>query len=390
MKRTYEETHPWISFTLDLRPATHKLWMLLGEAQSKIEHISGVPLKPAVQQELLQVYLAKGAAATTAIEGNTLSEEEVRLLLNGDLELPPSKEYLRHEVDNVVAACNDIQARVFSGDSVKITAEELKRYNKFVLTDLELPPEVVPGEFRKHSVGVVRYLGAPHEDLEFLLAKFSEWMNTGFDAPEGQEMAFGIIKAVLAHLYIAWIHPFGDGNGRTARLIELEILLSVGVPVVAAHLLSNHYNLTRADYYRQLDAAHQNGGDPLPFVEYALRGFIDGLRDQITHVRDQQMAVHWIDFVHEVFRHKNESVANIRRRKLVIDLTSCEEPVPTPKIRQISPRMAEAYADKTDKTVKRDLNFLVNVGLVVKDENGYRAMTEQMAAFLPALRITEP
>lgn len=56
---------------------------------------------------------------------------------------------------------------------------------------------------------------------------------------------YAIFKAVVAHLYLAWIHPVGDGNGRTARLVEFQILLSSGVPSPAAHLLSNHYNQTR-------------------------------------------------------------------------------------------------------------------------------------------------
>ena len=50
--------------------------------------------------------------------------------------------------------------------------------------------------------------------------------------------------------------------------------------------------------------------------------------------------------------------------------------------------MAESYANKTDKTVKRDLNFLVETGLVVKAEGGYRARIEQMVAFLPAMRTS--
>ncbi|WP_433223897.1 Fic family protein [Dactylosporangium sp. CS-047395] len=51
-------------------------------------------------------------------------------------------------------------------------------------------------------------------------------------------MAFplAMIKAMLAHLYLAWIHPFGDGNGRTARLIESQLLLQAGVPVPAANV----------------------------------------------------------------------------------------------------------------------------------------------------------
>src|SRR6266436_58210 len=72
--RTFERTHSWISFRIDLRQARPQLWLLLGEAASKCEHIAGVPLRPATAQSLHQLYLAKGALATTAIEGNTLTE----------------------------------------------------------------------------------------------------------------------------------------------------------------------------------------------------------------------------------------------------------------------------------------------------------------------------
>ena len=64
-------------FTADLRRAHTSLWLMLGECQSKCEHIAKVPLRPATAEMLYRLYVAKGALATTAIEGNTLSEEEV-------------------------------------------------------------------------------------------------------------------------------------------------------------------------------------------------------------------------------------------------------------------------------------------------------------------------
>ncbi len=90
--RTYEGTHPWIDFRVDLRAASPELWMLLGEARSKIAHIAGSLLNPGVAREMHNVYLTKGVLATTAIEGNTLSEEEARRRIEGDLDLPPSRE----------------------------------------------------------------------------------------------------------------------------------------------------------------------------------------------------------------------------------------------------------------------------------------------------------
>lgn len=88
MGRTYRGTHPWITFQLNLKDLDHVSWMLLGEAISKCEHISGVPLQPAVARKLNLVYLTKGVHATTQIEGNTLSEEEVHKRIEHELVLP--------------------------------------------------------------------------------------------------------------------------------------------------------------------------------------------------------------------------------------------------------------------------------------------------------------
>lgn len=386
--RSYQETHPWITFQVDLREASYKLWMLIGEAQSKCDHVAGVPLLPSVAESLHQVFLAKGVLATTAIEGNTLTEEEVLRRLEGKLDLPPSKQYLGQEIDNIVEACNLIANQIFTDESIELRVDDIKEYNRLVLKNLPLNEDVVPGEFRKHSVLVGRYRGAPAEDCEYLLQKFCEWLNNEFDRPGAEKVAFGILKAIVAHIYIAWIHPFGDGNGRTARLIEFKILLSVGVPTTAAHLLSNHYNLTRSEYYRQLDQAHRSGGYILQFIEYALQGFIDGLKEQIKTIKQQQLQVHWINYIHDRFRGE-DSLANIRRRRLVIDLSEQAKPVPTSKLRHISPRIAEAYAGKTDKTMIRDINHLIAMGLVERTRGGVRAKPEIMLAFLPRIRPSD-
>ncbi len=162
-------------------------------------------------------------------------------------------------------------------------------------------------------------------------------------------------------------------------------MLSVGVPTTTAHLLSNHYNLTRSEYYRQLDQAHKSGGNILPFIEYALQGFVDGLKDQIEIIKNQQLRVMWINYIHDLFRNK-DGATDIRRRRLVIDLTGNNEPVSPSKIRYISPRIAEAYAGKTDKTVMRDIDYLIEIDLVKKTKKGIQANIEIMSAFLPKTR----
>src|SRR6185369_2961933 len=298
MPRTYERTHPWLTFHLNLESAPYELWLLLGEARSKCEHLAGAPLEPETAKKLHLLYLAKGIQGTTAIEGNSLSEEQVSQAIQGALKLPPSKEYLKREVENILQACNMLADSVTADKPTPLSVETIRSFNKMVLAGLEVQPEVVPGQIRGHSVGVLGYRGAPAEDCAFLLERLADWLREldkkAPPAITGTGMA--MLRAVMAHLYIAWIHPFGDGNGRTARLLEFAILLQAGVPTPAAHLLSNHYNQTRSDYYRQLAYASQSGGDVMPFLTYAMRGFVDDLRIQIEEVRRQQIDIVWREF----------------------------------------------------------------------------------------------
>ncbi|MBI2394438.1 MAG: Fic family protein [Deltaproteobacteria bacterium] len=385
-ERKYRATHPWITFELDLRTLPGELWMLLGEAHSKCDHLKGVPLRPEVAKELHLVYLAKGVLATTAIEGNTLSEEQVAKHLEGKLELPPSKEYLRQEIDNVLKACNIVWDHVLAGTKTPLTADVVKSFNKLVLNGLSMADEVVPGAVRGHSVGVARYKGPPAEDCEYLLDRLCRWLDELADASRGMAWASAmpVLRAALAHLYIAWIHPFGDGNGRTARLVEFSILVHAGIPTPAAHLLSNHYNETRTEYYRQLDRASRSGGDIVPFLVYAVQGFVDGLKDQIERIREQQLDITWRNYVYELFKHR-ESAANTRQRNLVLELSRKPRPEGyTPfEIRDITPRVAREYSQKSLRTLVRDLNALATMRLLVTTPRGFAANTDIIKAFLP-------
>jgi len=294
--REYLSTHPFLTFSLDMQKAPFTTWMLLAEAQTTGEHIAGVPLLPSVATTFHQLYLAKGVLATTAIEGNTLIEEDVVRLLNGKLNLPPSREYLGQEVDNIVEACNQIVERLLLGSPISLTPADIVDLNRLVLQDLPLNSEVVPGKFRENSLSIGSYRAAPPEDLDYLLERLCNWLNKDFTGPPRYTKSFGILKAIVAHVYLAWIQPFEDGNGRTARLVEFQILLSCGLSTSAAHLLSYHYNQTRSQYQRQIEATHRSNGDILPFIDYALEGFLDGLTEQLKRIREQQLQVHWINY----------------------------------------------------------------------------------------------
>jgi len=387
--RRYSESHPWITFRIDLQRAGADFWMLLGEARSKVDQLSVALLKPAVAEELHQVYLAKGAQATTAIEGNQLTEEEVVEIVAGRAAPPPpSQEYQRREVENVLAAFNRITNDLLAGGSAVLTVEGICQFDRDVLSGLE-EDDVRPGEIpgARGSVVVGSYRGAPREDCAYLVARLCDWLNgSDFDLPgDGYRVPYALIKAICAHLYVAWIHPFDDGNGRTARLMELQILLAAGVPMPAAHLLSNHYNSTRAEYYRELRRASESGGDVVPFLRYAVQGFVDGIRAQVERVWAQQYADRWEQFVYETFG-RVVTEAERRRLHLALELSKQAEPVLRRNIASLSTELTLAYAG-TERMLSRDLNALASLGLIESVGRGaWRARREQILAFRPLRR----
>ena len=382
-----EKTHPWINFRLSLTQADYRLWLQLGEVTSKIQHLGGVPLKPSFAKTLHEIFLARGALATTAIEGNTLSEDQVKAQIQGDLKLPPSQEYLQQEVQNILDLCNrEVQLQLNqSSEKPQLCVDLIKDYNRGVMKKLKVDEGVIPGVFRDHSVIVGNvYRGAPAEDCPRLMERLCTWLNgADFEAPDNElRTTYALLRAIMAHLYLAWIHPFGDGNGRAARMLEFHILFSSGIPLPAAHLLSDHYNKTRTQYYRELDYASKSNGDVIPFIRYALQGFLDGIREQIGLVREQQLHVAWENHIFEKFRPIKSSPTQKRRRDLVLELSK-HDWLPIAKVEELSPSLAREYFTSGNRMVGRDLNAIAKMGLIDRKRGKVRARVEVIQAFLP-------
>lgn len=390
--RPYETSHPWIDFrATDVNAVQPRHWMLLGEARSKCEHLAGAPLQPDVAAELYQVTLVKGALATTAIEGNTLTEDQVRGILDGSYHAPPSRQYQEQEVRNLIEALQNLHDRIVADENIQITSDLICQFNLQILKNTDFRPGVIPGKIRTESVVVGSYRAAPGEDCEYLLDRLVDWLNgsTFVHADPEIQFALTLAKAVYAHLYLAWIHPFGDGNGRTARLLEFIILASCGlVPVPAAHLLSNHYNLTRDRYYRELALASKPGRSTLCFLTYAIEGFIDGIREAIGMVREQQLQVAWVNYVHERFAAMPNTKASSRQRSLVLAMPMTGV-VPRSDLEGLTPKIARLYANAGPRVLPRDLNKLLKLGLIRRAGRGYRTRSGIVQAFLPPMATVE-
>lgn len=383
--REYISTHGFIKFTLDLRDISYKLWLLLGAAESKCKHLAGIPLRPEKQHELNQISLRKGIRATTAIEGNTLSEEDVDRIYNGESEkIPLSRRYQAQEIENVLKVYNGIIRDIENNKDSRITPETLKSDNAAILEGVELEEGVIAGEIRTYPVTVGNwYKGAPAEDCEYLLDRLFEWLNMNWGLSEEHPLVEGILKAIVSHLYMAWIHPFGDGNGRLARVLEFRMLMKAGVPLTAAHLLTSYYNDTRDKYYEKLRASSREDKGDIEFIHYAVQGFVDALDSQIESILEEQLKVTWENYVHEVCFGGKLTAALKRRRDLLLGISELSRGISKDELRYRLPeKVLRQYKDRS-RMLTRDINYLEVRGLIRKRNGRYEASKDVVKAFLP-------
>ncbi|MCY3582399.1 MAG: Fic family protein [Chloroflexi bacterium] len=393
--------HGFIKFPPDLKGISRYEWLLLGEVQARIAIIKRTPIPRKDSDWLCTIYLNKGVHGTTAIEGNTFSEEEVGQIIAGELKASPSRAYQQQQIDNIVRAFNEVGNSILAGSKRRFSLSYLHELHRIVLYELEdeTADGVKTGEIRDYSVTAGRYLAPPAQDLAGLLQQFCDWLNQPAPADASEDLSMAILKAIIAQVYFIWIHPYGDGNGRMARLIEFMFLLQSGVPDIAAYLLSNHYNLTRDRYINRLQASQGEwNGESYPsegnlggFISYALEGFRDGLDEQLATIETMQMRSIWRDEVDDAFRREfGDKLRGSRQRqkRLLLQLgdVSMQKPVKRNEVRQLTVEQAIAYDDKSMRTVQRDLNELARLGLLKREGDGYLPNKDILRAFAARIR----
>ncbi|MGR3913983.1 MAG: Fic family protein [Gammaproteobacteria bacterium] len=340
----------------------------LGQCRALISALSMVPLRPEVKQEMMQVSLVKGAQASTAIEGNTLTEREVKKILEGG-HLSESKAYQEQEVNNILRAMKQIaQAALTRASPEIITPELLLRYHQMAGKDLPAPFNAVPGQFAQSQRVVAGYRCPPpgrrKNQVEGLVAQLCQWLQTEFHFTSGsQTFRDGIIQSIVTHLYIEWIHPFDDGNGRTGRLVEFYLLLRAGVPAICAHILSNHYNDTRPEYYAHIRQS-QHAQELTAFIAYAVTGFLDGLREIWVTASDELLSRAWRGYVYDKFAAIKWSKPTFHRRRELLLGMSVDAEYDLETIQNASPNVARAYAGVNISTIKRDIRSLLDAELL--------------------------
>jgi Fic family protein len=366
MKRDTTEDFPHLEFkrcwSIDTECA-----MNLGRCEAYVQTLGALPIPPESQEKLRVVSFNRGAQATTAIEGNTLTDEELQQMLDGT-PLSKSRAYQGIEVKNALDAMNSIWTKLVKESDIRpITPRLLCEWNKAIGKDLGPLYDGVPGRIRKDRRHVGRYLAPPPEDVPDLLERFCEWLKVEFRfGAKDSTVSEAIQQAVSAHVFFEWIHPFADGNGRTGRLLEFYILLRAGLPDISVHVLANHYNATRSEYTAHFDVARKKR-NLSEFIKYAVQGLTDGLEDTLREVQRQSCRIAWESHVYKTFAtysdYNKRSV--FKRRRMLALAMPIESPFSMMDLLRSSSDLMQAYLNHDERMIRNDAEVLLSLKLIV-------------------------
>ncbi len=246
-----------------ITPAILDLSIRIGEAIGRAEEAAvGDDLR------LRRINRIRTIRGSLAIEGNTLTEDEITTILDGRPVIAPLREV--QEVRNAIRAY-----------------EEFPRWNPARETDLLNAHEVLmaglldaPGHYRRGSVAVagagkVHHIGPPADRVPHLMENLLYWLDDSGEHP--------LIASSVFHYEFEFIHPFEDGNGRMGRLWQ-TLILTRWNPLFADVPVESLVHARQSEYYEAIRASSAKG-ESTPFIFFMLEAILEAVRD--SHPTDQ-------------------------------------------------------------------------------------------------------
>jgi Fic family protein len=244
--------------------------MEIEASRAVVEHIA---LPPAVQSELRRRARLRSTHYSTRIEGNRLTLAEAQQVVEGRLRHLGARERDAGEVRNYWNAL--LRVEEWAAQRTSLTEALIQRLHGLVERGRRARPTPYrdgQNMIRDSETGAIVYLPPEAKDVPNLMAALVDWV----EQAEGDQLPPPIV-AGLAHYQFVTIHPYFDGNGRTARLLATFLLHRGGYGLNGVFSLEERHALDLAAYYRSL-AVHPHHNyyegraevDLTPWLDYFL------------------------------------------------------------------------------------------------------------------------
>jgi len=314
---------------------------------------------PKVFFQLKHLFHTLESIGSARIEGNnTTIAEYIETKLTETKKVPPSIK----EIQNIEKAMAFIEQNV---NEYPINRVFLSEMHKMIVDGLLPPPEgegdVTPGEYRKRNLKINK---SSHKPPDWL--KVDDYMNELIDFVNREDSSkYDLLKAAIAHHRFVWIHPYGNGNGRTVRLFTYAILVKTGFNVNGGRIINPTavFCSNRNDYYNFLSEADKGTDEGImAWVEYVLKGLkeeiekIDKLSDY-TFLRKEIL----LPTISHSLERKYITDVESKILKKVIDLQVIQ-----------AADVKEFFVGKADAEVSRQIKRLIDKKMISPEKDGTR------------------
>lgn len=270
--------------TFIITPALAKGLMRIEAVKQAIQML---PITPRVLAHLRETARLFSTHYSTMIEGNRLTQEQVARVIGGDQHFP-GRERDQDEVKGYYAALDEAERLAKRRENV--SEASIQKLHALVMAGGKT--RVKPTPYRDgqnvirdaRSKGIV-YMPPEAKDVPWLMKQIVAWTNQNDELPVP-------IKAAIAHYQFATIHPYYDGNGRTARLLTTLILHLGTYDLKGIYALEEYYARNLKAYYDALTVGPSHNyymgraeADITTWIAY----FIEGIATSFEKVCDQAL-----------------------------------------------------------------------------------------------------
>jgi Fic family protein len=314
---------------------------------------------PKVFFQLKHIFHTLESIGSARIEGNnTTIAEYIETKLADNKVVPQSI----REIQNIERAMAFIEENI---NDYPINRAFLSEMHKQIVDGLLPPPDgegdTSPGDYRKVNLKINKSLHIPPEwlTLEDYMNELLAFVNKE-DSPK-----YDLLKTAIAHHRFVWIHPFGNGNGRTVRLFTYAMLVKAGFNVNVGRIINPTavFCSNRNDYYNYLSEADK-GTDVglIAWIEYVLKG----LKDEIEKI-DKLLDYNFLR--KEILL---PAISHSLERKYITDVESkVLRKVVDQQVIQASDVKVH-FKGKSDAQVSRELKKMIDNKMLIPEKDGSR------------------
>ena len=314
----YELPKRWIFYD------ANAVMSALVEAKAAVQSLTTLPYQKSWVEALQELQLKREVAGTSRIEGAEFTERELDEAIRPNVSPEELHTRSQRQANAAMRAYRWIGQlaadRPFSGDLVR----EIHRRLVTGCDDDHCPP----GELRGRDYNVTFGL-PPHRGVEGgppCEEAFTGLLQSAQTEFQGHDP---LVQAMAMHYHLAAMHPFLDGNGRTARAMEALLLRRAGLTDRAFVAMSNYYYDEKPAYLRILSEVRQSGHDLTAFLIFALHGVRFQCERLTAEIRKQMQRALFRDTMYSLFNRletKRKRVIGERQIEILKILLGEESP----------------------------------------------------------------